>query len=193
MNVMTKTVRVKLTRMMKTTIMAALETRSIIPVLLEVGQSPNAFFVNVTKCKATAAAALLYSFSHAQPHKSPPHLLFTRLKFNSPGNGFQKDTSGPASYRFRQYPSPFRPGWMRSGEKGMGSGCNISSLNQSSYFCLSFLTALLSSWRHPMLKFAPRPKITFLQYHLHFLLSVHQPRLVIRFPLTMCQGWIYPV
>lgn len=138
--------------------MAALETSSIIPVLLEVGQSPNAFFVNVTKCKPTAAAALLYPFSHAQPHKSPPHLLFTRLKFDSPGNGFQKDTSGPASYRFRQYPSPFRPGWMRSGEKGMGSGCNISSLNQSSYFCLSFLTALLSSWRRPMLKFTPRPK-----------------------------------
>lgn len=173
--------------------MAALETSSIIPVLLEVGQSPNAFFVNVTKCKPTAAAALLYPFSHAQPHKSPPHLLFTRLKSNSPGNGFQKDTSGPASYRFRQYPSPFRPGWMRSGEKGMGSGCNISSLNQSSYFCLSFLTALLSSWRHPMLKFTPRPKITFLQYYLLFLLSVHQPRLVSQFPLTLCQGWIYPV
>lgn len=47
---------------MTTTIMAALETSSIIPALLEVGQSPNAFFVNVTKCKATASAALLYPF-----------------------------------------------------------------------------------------------------------------------------------
>lgn len=44
---------------MTVTIMAALETRNIILPLLEVGQSRNAFFVNVTKCKATAAAALL--------------------------------------------------------------------------------------------------------------------------------------
>lgn len=45
-----------------TTMMAALETSSISPVLLEVGQSTNAFFVNVTKCEATAAAALLHPF-----------------------------------------------------------------------------------------------------------------------------------
>lgn len=56
------TVRMKSTRMMTTAIMAALETSSIIAALFEVGQSPNAFFVDVTKCKATAAAALLYPF-----------------------------------------------------------------------------------------------------------------------------------
>lgn len=39
--------------------MAALETSSVRPALLEVGQSPNAFFVNVTKCKATATTDLL--------------------------------------------------------------------------------------------------------------------------------------
>lgn len=37
--------------------MAALETSSATSAPLEVGQSPNAFFVNVTQCKATAAAA----------------------------------------------------------------------------------------------------------------------------------------
>lgn len=50
--------RIKLT-MMTVTIMAVLETSNIILFVLKVGQSPNAFFVNVTKCKATAAAALL--------------------------------------------------------------------------------------------------------------------------------------
>lgn len=57
--------------------MAALETSSARPALLEVGQNPNAFFVNVTKCEATAAAvtALLCPRSHAQPHKLPPHFL----------------------------------------------------------------------------------------------------------------------
>lgn len=62
MNIVTMTVEMKLTRVMTATIMAALETSSIILALLEVGQSLNAFFVNVTKCKATAAAALLYPF-----------------------------------------------------------------------------------------------------------------------------------
>lgn len=47
---------------MTTAIMLALETSSISRSLLEVGQSPNAVFVNVTKCKATATAALLYPF-----------------------------------------------------------------------------------------------------------------------------------
>lgn len=56
---------------MTTTIMAALETSSIITALLEVGQSRNAFFVDVTKCKATAAAALLYPF----PTHIPINLL----------------------------------------------------------------------------------------------------------------------
>lgn len=57
------TVRIKLTKMVTTTIMAVLQTSSTIPARLEVGQSTNAFFVNVTKCKATAAAAaLLYPF-----------------------------------------------------------------------------------------------------------------------------------
>lgn len=62
MTIVTTTVRMKLTRVMIATIMAALQTGSIIPALLEVGQSLNAFFVNVTKCKASASAALLYPF-----------------------------------------------------------------------------------------------------------------------------------
>lgn len=67
--------------MMTVTIMAVLGT-SIILSLLEMGQTPNACFVNVTKCKATAAAALLYPF----PTHSHINLLIygTRLKFNSP-------------------------------------------------------------------------------------------------------------
>lgn len=54
---MAATARIKLER--TGTIMAALETSSVRPALLEVGQSPNAFFVNVTKCKATATTDLL--------------------------------------------------------------------------------------------------------------------------------------
>lgn len=49
-------------------------TAALVQRLLEVGQSPNAFFVNVTKCEAAAAASLYPLFSHAQTHKSPPHL-----------------------------------------------------------------------------------------------------------------------
>lgn len=52
---MAVTARIKLER--TATIMAALETSSASPGLLEVGQSPNAVFVNVTKCKATGATA----------------------------------------------------------------------------------------------------------------------------------------
>lgn len=47
---------------MTATTVAVLESGSIIQAPLEVGHSPNAFFVNVTKCKATATAALLYPF-----------------------------------------------------------------------------------------------------------------------------------
>lgn len=62
------------------TITAALVQRP-----LEVGQSPNAFFVNVTKCEASAAAASLYPlFSHAQTHKSPPHLLLGSIEIQFP-------------------------------------------------------------------------------------------------------------
>lgn len=46
---------------MTTAIMLALETRSIILSPLEVGQSPNAFFVDVTKCKAAATALPCYT------------------------------------------------------------------------------------------------------------------------------------
>lgn len=70
--------------------MAALETSSIIPALLEVGQSPNAFFVNVTKCKATATAALLYPFPTHSHINLLLHLPLTRLKFNSPETGSKK-------------------------------------------------------------------------------------------------------
>ena len=42
--------------------MSALETSSIILSLLEVGQSPNNIFVNVTKCEETVSAVLLCPF-----------------------------------------------------------------------------------------------------------------------------------
>lgn len=75
---------------------------------------------------------------------------------------------------------------MRSGEKGMGSDGHISSLNQSSYFCLSFLTALLSSWKHWMLEFTPSPKLPSFCVASFPPLSVHQPRLVITISPAKC-------
>lgn len=47
-----------LTRRVTKTIRTALEASCIILGLLEMGQSLNAFIVNVTKCKATAAVLL---------------------------------------------------------------------------------------------------------------------------------------
>lgn len=61
----------------------------------------------------------------------------------------------------------------------MGSDRHISSLNQSSYFCLSFHAAALSPGRHPTLEFTPKSEITFLLRRLLFPHPVHQPRLVI--------------
>lgn len=138
---MPKTIKLKM--VVTTTIMAALETRSISPALPEVGQSTNAFFVNVTKCKVTAAAALLYPFlTHRHINRLLVYCPTIEIQF--PRNWFLKDTSRWVSYRFRQYLSPFRPSRMRSGDEGMGSDRHISYSNQSSYFCLCVLPALLS-------------------------------------------------
>lgn len=88
---MTMTERIKLKRVVTTTIMAALETSSISPALLEVGQSTNAFFVNVTKCKATAAAALLYPFpTHGHTNRLLVYCSTVEIQF--PRNWFRKDT-----------------------------------------------------------------------------------------------------
>lgn len=69
-------------------IMAALETSSITP--LEVGQSLNAFFVNVTECKAPAAAASFYPFP-TYSHINRLLIYCPRIEIQFPRNWFQKD------------------------------------------------------------------------------------------------------
>lgn len=69
-------------------IMAALETSSV--TLLEVGQSPNAFFVNVTKCKAPGAAASFYPFP-TYSHIKRLLIYCSRIEIQFPRNWFRKD------------------------------------------------------------------------------------------------------
>lgn len=117
---MALTVRIKLQR--TATIMAALETSSARPALLEVGQNPNAFFVNVTKCEATAATAAAALLCPVPTHSHINCLLIccSTSKNSIPRELLPQDTLHPANYRFSRRPSIFGAVLNEIREKGTG-------------------------------------------------------------------------
>lgn len=144
----TLTRRIKLTRMLTVTIMVPLETRNIILPLLEVGQSPNAVFVNVTKCKATAAAAALL-----QPFPTQSHINLLFIYCSPDWNSIPQKLV-LKTYRFGQY-HPY----LSWAELDLGKGEN--GVRQPYFMfkprltCLCFIAVPPSTRGHSVLSFTP--------------------------------------
>lgn len=163
---MAATARIKLER--TATIMAALETSSVRPAL-EVGQSPNAFFVNVTKCKATATTDLLCPI--------PTHSHINCLLICCPTNKNsipQKLLPNDGLGGVPQYLS--RTKWDQGKGNRVAWGGWHWDLNWSSNFCLCsyFLAVFIEAQIPPLL--------------CHFPVLLTALDLLGQFTLTMCLG-----
>lgn len=166
--------------------MAALGTSNIILFVPKVGQSPNAAFVNVTKCKAMAAAALLWPFP-TQTHINLL-LIYCSTNWNSiPQKLVLKRHFRTDKLSVQAVPSLFKLSRIRSGGEREWGQASIFHLYTKAYTVFLSCPASYRNWalllsRLESLFFCVTP----------FCRSQSISFILLVLSIRVCQGWIYP-